>query len=619
MITFPLVPHAPRGVTYADPMAVPPWHNAKCFSAAETPAGFTWDVKPGTFADDGWLTFDFMVDVPDAIVFELRFYAADEEENVCNLLFAGLPYVQARFRFQMCHTDQREWAMGREGACLKRIWGGRALNPAQITKFSLLATRKAPGEIRWWQGHVRYTAREPGLLKNPLLPKGALVDGLGQSTTREWATKTPSFDVMKQRLETQAAETFAWPAKCSKWGGDASRKWDATGFFRTAFEENRWWLVDPDGHPFWSAGMDCVRAHISGYTAGIEAAVPKVFEGQPDIDFLGYNFKRVFGDDWKKTWDAMTPRLLRRFGINTVGNWSDNEMAAAQRFPYVMPLPGFDPKRSGTIFREFPDVFHPGFADDAKDFAKALEPVRDDNALIGYFLMNEPTWGFATQTPVEGMLTLTESAHSRDAFAGWLAKEHADLAAAWDMPGATLEKIRAGAWPVAGFTDAAKKDFEAFGTVMCAKLFDTLSAACKAVAPNHLNLGARYYTVPPRWALLGMANSFDVFSINGYSKKAPEGGAEIARVANKPVLVGEWHFGALDTGLPASGIGHVRDQKARGDAYRWYLEQSAAAPWCVGVHWFTLYDQSAIGRFDGEAYNIGFLDVCNRPYDEICS
>jgi hypothetical protein len=37
----------------------------------------------------------------------------------------------------------------------------------------------------------------------------------------------------------------------------------------------------------------------------------------------------------------------------------------------------------------------------------------------------------------------------------------------------------------------------------------------------------------------------------------------------------------------------------------------------VGAHWFTLYDESAVGRFDGENYNIGFLDVCNRPYKEL--
>jgi hypothetical protein len=48
------------------------------------------------------------------------------------------------------------------------------------------------------------------------------------------------------------------------------------------------------------------------------------------------------------------------------------------------------------------------------------------------------------------------------------------------------------------------------------------------------------------------------------------------------------------------------------------MEDAAANPNCVGAHWFTLYDQSAIGRFDGENYNIGFLDICNQPYKELC-
>jgi hypothetical protein len=38
----------------------------------------------------------------------------------------------------------------------------------------------------------------------------------------------------------------------------------------------------------------------------------------------------------------------------------------------------------------------------------------------------------------------------------------------------------------------------------------------------------------------------------------------------------------------------------------------------VGVHYFILYDQSALGRFDGECYNIGLYDVCNRPYEPLC-
>ena len=86
-----------------------------------------------------------------------------------------------------------------------------------------------------------------------------------------------------------------------------------------------------------------------------------------------------------------------------------------------------------------------------------------------------------------------------------------------------------------------------------------------------------------------------------------------------PVIIGEWHFGALDVGLPSSGIGHVKSQMDRGKAYRVYIEDAAANPNCIGTHWFTLYDQSALGRFDGENYNIGFLDVCNRPHTSLCN
>lgn len=59
------------------------------------------------------------------------------------------------------------------------------------------------------------------------------------------------------------------------------------------------------------------------------------------------------------------------------------------------------------------------------------------------------------------------------------------------------------------------------------------------------------------------------------------------------------------------------DRRARGDAYRVSLEHAAARPWCVGAHYFTTYDQSALGRFDGENFNIGFLDVCHRPSEPL--
>ncbi len=46
-------------------------------------------------------------------------------------------------------------------------------------------------------------------------------------------------------------------------------------------------------------------------------------------------------------------------------------------------------------------------------------------------------------------------------------------------------------------------------------------------------------------------------------------------------------------------------------------ERAAAHPNGVGCHWFQCSDQFALGRFDGENYNIGLFDITLRPYEEM--
>ena len=80
----------------------------------------------------------------------------------------------------------------------------------------------------------------------------------------------------------------------------------------------------------------------------------------------------------------------------------------------------------------------------------------------------------------------------------------------------TLAAVAAGEWRQR-LTPAAERDLADFSRVMVMKLFGTLTDACRAVDPNHLNLGIRYYTVPPDWAVDGM-RVFDVFSMNAMSR-----------------------------------------------------------------------------------------------------
>jgi hypothetical protein len=167
-------------------------------------------------------------------------------------------------------------------------------------------------------------------------------------------------------------------------------------------------------------------------------------------------------------------------------------------------------------------------------------------------------------------------------------------------------------------TEVARSDLELFSTRMVERLYRTLGEACREVDPNHLNLGNRLVDVPADWVLEGMVG-VDVLTCNCYRNRLPAEYAEVSRTVGAPILVGEFHFGAPDVGLPHPSVQPVSTQRARGAAYRYYVEHAAAQPWCVGTHYFTMYDESALGRFDGENMNVGFFDVCHRPYEPLAA
>lgn len=547
--------------------------------------------------------------------------------------YAALNQCQARFRMPTSATDQNRWKFDREGAWLKPLAGGDRVSLDAVDRLEVVLLRKGTEDVRWCQTAPTATAEEPPKLDDPALPEGALLDEFGQSTVHEWDGRTESEAELVERLEEKraAAGDHGLPESMSEWGGWADREFEATGYFRTEHDGDRWWLVAPDGHPFWSSGLDCVRSYVQARVDGIEEALSwlpededareEVLEaregGGKQANYLAANFVRAFGvDDWHDAWSEVALGKLERLGFNTVANWSEWEIAREAGVPYVRPL-NLEFPGTPDVYRDFPDVYHESFRGSAREFAEQLEETREDPAMVGYFLGNEPTWGFSEETPAAGMLYTTETCETRKELAAWLRARHDDLGEAWAMD-VEFADVESGEWE-ATLTEAAEDDLREFSEVMIDRLYRVVSEACDEVDPNHLNLGTRYAYVPGDWAVTGMRH-VDVFSINCYQERVEaEEFGRISDLLDLPVLVGEWHFGALDVGLPMSGIGHVPDQAARGDAFRVYVEDAAARPWCVGVHYFTMNDQSALGRYDGETYNIGFLDVCYRAYEPLAA
>ena len=86
---------------------------------------------------------------------------------------------------------------------------------------------------------------------------------------------------------------------------------------------------------------------------------------------------------------------------------------------------------------------------------------------------------------------------------------------------------------------------------------------------------------------------------------------------DKPMINGEFHFGALDRGMFHTGLVATQDQNARAQCYRNFVNACLDHPRFVGTHWFQWQDQALTGRPDGENYQIGFLNVADMPYPEL--
>lgn len=543
-----------------------------------------------------------------------------------------LPRLKTKMIFPLSHLDGQHIFLDRQPRQLKGTVSGRRIIPEDIGKVSISITPSmSPDFLSQLQIASVYLSNE---LPEPYeKPEFMVVDSFGQWTARDWPGKVYSSSELKKSIAKteRIAQSAVFPDEWSVYGGWKQLRFKPKGFFYTHNDGKRWWLVDPEGYAFISAGIDCIGNNASGVLSGQEELFgwlpPRndsiFFEAYggnnlQQVDFLKSNLMRVYGANWKIKWEKITTGLMKHWRINTVANWSDNDMARRNKVPYVLNMERF-PVTQTKLYRDFPDVFDPVYQQQAAIFARQLEPVKDDPYLIGYFLQNEPHWAFGDNNLAFEMFTSATSSSTKSKMIEWLQDKYIDIKSfneAWKQNTSgfiELEKLVLKDKP----SDAAWDDCREFSGIMVDRYVEIVCQEVKKIDANHLNLGMRYAWISSDLCYRA-GTWFDVFSINGYSNPAPPPTEEIARRSGKPVIIGEWHFGsATDRGLPATGIQGAESQIARGEAYRYYFEQGVIRPELIGLHWFQWNDQPIFGRFDGENYNIGFLDVCMQPYTEL--
>ncbi|MBI2302631.1 MAG: hypothetical protein HYU66_27310 [Armatimonadetes bacterium] len=501
---------------------------------------------------------------------------------------------------------------------------GRPLEPAHIAAFQLFLDHpKAPHTLIL----SRVELREGG-------PVAAFVDRYGQYNGADWPGKLHDEAELRERLAQETADLLAHPAPPDrdKWGGwQAGPQLDATGLFRTVKHEGKWWLVDPDGRLFWSAGVDVVLGSSNGPIKGREGLftwLPEAgsplarFAANGWADFYAMNLHRKYGDADGESWRDMAHRRLASWGFNTIGNWSDAKVCRDRRTPYTAAVHYGAPALKTGYYADFPDVYNPAFATavDAA-MANAARGRERDPWCLGYFIDNElawAPWGGRPQPLATAILGMDGTVDAKQALVKLLRARFADITALnakWGTALASWDALLAPVRLDGPAQQKAAEDLAAFETHLAERYFTTCRDAVRKHAPGTLYLGCRFAS----WSTEAVAVAgrlCDVVCFNIYARSPLDRAGTIARI-DAPVVIGEFHFGALDRGMFHTGLVPTASQAERAASFEKYLREAMAAPWCVGAHWFQYVDEQLTGRFDGENYNIGFVSASDTPYPEM--
>ncbi len=454
------------------------------------------------------------------------------------------------------------------------------------------------------------------------------VDPYGQFIHEDWAGKVKDDGAFADDLAAETAAFRPAPASWDEYGGwQDGPQLTATGSFRTEKVDGKWFLVTPSGHLFFSLGIDVIRNVIDSPDGSLhpdwyDMAVPDT----RSMAFPHWNLQRKFGkSDYLADYDAFVLRRLDDWGINTIGNWSGTTLMRSGSKPYVLSL--FElhtaiPRLSGVIFYDcFDSAFAAGMATAVQSsFAAnaAAQQSINDPMCIGYFIDNELDFG----DPVGKALKLDyDASAAKRAFLDRAEAKYGtvqNLNAAWATSFATWADAKAMTAPPSGA--GFSTDRAAFETEWFERYFQGCRDAIRAASPAKLYLGSRFVGFRQSERLWNAAAQFcDVVTVNAYANSVFNAPRNLFRNSpeEKPILVGEFHFGSFGRGMFSAGLCPVADQAERARSFTRFVQGALCHPLVVGCHWFQYRDQPLVGRGDGEAYQIGFVDVCDRVYPEL--
>lgn len=336
----------------------------------------------------------------------------------------------------------------------------------------------------------------------------------------------------------------------------------------------------------------------------------------------------VFMHKWR---DTTADRMLD-WGFTSFGNWIDPSFYQLNRIPYFANgwiIGDFKTVSSGNDYwSPLPDPFDPVFKQRALVTAnKIASEVQNNPWCVGVFIDNEKSWGQEGSIAGHyGIVIHTLEVDAADSptktqFVAYLKEKYADietLNTIWKSNIRSWDEVAKGI-TLTDFNDPVIADLSAMLSLYAEQYFAVVHETLKQTMPNHMYMGARFAD----WGMTdeirqAAAKYADVMSYNYYKEAITDKVWTFLADIDKPSIIGEFHNGALDSGLYNPGLIHASSQADRGKKYQEYVNSVIDNPYFVGAHWFQYIDSPLTGRaYDGENYNVGFVNVTDTPYQPL--
>jgi len=316
----------------------------------------------------------------------------------------------------------------------------------------------------------------------------------------------------------------------------------ATNVFRLGEVKGRDCLIDQNGKPFFSLGVNHIQALKD--------------KGQPDV------FSDMFGRDWEKACAAVHTNLTK-WGFNTAGYGSPEPLC--RMMPYMAPA--YLTKNANYLPDNqffYPDIFSPKVQEKMKKKLRYLVRTNEDNPnLIGYYWTDTPQWDLKRARAKRGT--------------DWVSTIR-------KMPLNAPGRKRYEQYVADCLQKNVPAEDEGFLRLIARELYTVIGKETRRLAPNSLIFGERYLVGDHPDCVIEEALPYiDVLSIQpgGATFNEPYFDRLQAKF-KKPILLCDHQCSFATPEYRKTMWQQLESEEAVGRAYGQYLRDAFTKPYIIG-------------------------------------